>query len=99
MSAYRWYLTAAAVRQYMLLRGDRGSDESPDFYAAEADLAAACAAARLVADAGARGSPYQTWRVKWTLRGRRTRLELTVSTRPRPEGPLPQLIAVRDKGP
>ncbi len=53
--------------------------------------------ARLARDVGP-GQQSQLWRVKATVHGKRTRLELVVSIEPRPEGPLPQLIAVRNKG-
>lgn len=93
----RWYISAAAVRQYMVIQGRHGDGDSPAFYAAEKELAAAVAEARLARDIDGR-TRTQLWRVAWDVRGRRSRLELVVSLDHRPEGPLPALIAVRHKG-
>lgn len=93
----RWYLSAAAVRQYMVIQGRHGDPDGADFYTAEKELAAAAAEARLARDVDGR-TRTQIWRVPWSVRGRQSRLELVVSIDPRPEGPLPALIAVRHKG-
>jgi hypothetical protein len=91
------YISAAAVKQFMVIMGYQGSADGPVFDRAAIELEQACEQARLARDADEK-SRYQQWRVKWTVRGKRSRLELIVSTEPRPEGPLPQLIAVRNKG-
>lgn len=93
----QWYISAAAVKQFMSIMGYVGSTDDPVFDRAAIELEDACEQARLARDADDK-SPYQQWRVKWTVRGKRSRLELIVSTEKRPEGPLPQLIAVRNKG-
>lgn len=92
-----WYISAAAVKQYMAIQGYHGSDDGPVFDRAAAELDALCAESRLAKDVGP-GQDSQQWRVKATVRGKRTRLELIVSLSHRPEGELPQLIAVRNKG-
>lgn len=92
----RWYITIAAVHEYQALAGYPVENDGPSFDRAERELADLADRARLVATDEATGS--QTWRVNVTLRGHRMRLEFSVSTRPRPEGPLPQLVRVRDNG-
>lgn len=93
----RWYISAAAVRQWMAISGRGGADDGPEFDAAAKELDALSLEARLAKDVGP-NQHHQQWRVAATVRGRRSRLELIVSTQPRPEGPLPQLVAVRHKG-
>lgn len=93
----RWYISAAAVRQYQQIAGYAVESDGPSFDRAERELADLADQARLAKDIGP-GQRSQQWRVKATIRGRRTRLELVVSTEARPEGDLPQLIAVRNKG-
>lgn len=92
-----WYISAAAVKQYMAICGYEGSPDGPIFDAAAIELESLCEQAKLARDVGP-GQQSQLWRVKATVRGRRTRLELVVSVEQRAEGPLPQLIAVRNKG-
>ena len=93
----QWYISATAVRQYMAICGYQGSTDGPVFDAAAIELEDLCAQSRLAVDVGP-GQRCQLWRVKATVRGRRTRLELSVSLEHRQEGPLPQLINVRNKG-
>lgn len=93
----RWYIAAEAVRQYMTICGcvEYQNDDLFDRYAKELDVISQ--GAKLAKDI----SPtqrHQQWRVKTTVKGKRTRLELIVSTSKREEGSLPQLIAVRNKG-
>lgn len=92
----KWYIRIAAVRQYQQLMGYPIESDGPSFDRAERELADLADQARLAKDIG-RGQHSQ-WRVKSTVRGRRTRLELVASIEPRPEGPFSQLIAVRNKG-
>jgi hypothetical protein len=89
MSAYRWYLSATALREYAQAAGLPLDDGGPQWAAAERALAALCDSARLAQDEGHR----QIWRAPGP-----DRWELTVSTVPRPEGPLPQLVRVRRRG-
>jgi hypothetical protein len=93
----RWYISAAAVKQYMAICGYEGRPDGPVFDAAAIELENLCEQAKLARDVGP-GQQSQLWRVKATVRGKRTRLELVVSVEPRPEGLLPQLVAVRNKG-
>jgi hypothetical protein len=72
-------------------------DDGPVFDRAAIELEDLCEQAKLARDVGP-GQQSQLWRVKTTVHCRRTRLELIVSLEQRPEGPLPQLIAVRNKG-
>lgn len=92
-----WYISAAAVKQYMAIQGYEGSPDGPVFDAAAIELEKLCDESRLAKDIG-HGQQSQLWRAKATVRGKRTRLELVVSVEQRQEGPLPQLIAVRNKG-
>lgn len=92
-----WYITVAAVRQYMAIMDYGGGTDGPIFDRAAIELENLCEQAKLARDVGP-GQQSQLWRVKATVRGKRTRLELVVSTEQRAEGPLPQLIAVRNKG-
>jgi hypothetical protein len=92
-----WYISAAAVKQYMAIQGYAGSPDGPIFDRAAIELEDLCEQSKLARDVSDK-SPYQQWRVKATVRGKRTRLELVVSVEQRKEGPLPQLIAVRNKG-
>jgi len=93
----RWYISAAAVKQYMAIMGYAPDDDGPGFDRAAKELESLASEARLAKDVGP-GQHSQQWRVKTTVRGKRTRLELVVSLGERLEGELPQLIAVRNKG-
>lgn len=79
----RWYISAAAVRQYMALCGYPADDDGPGFDAAALELESLCEQAKLARDVGP-GQQSQLWRVKATVRGKRTRLELVVSLTERP---------------
>lgn len=92
-----WYISATAVKQYMAICGYEGSPDGPIFDRAAIELERLCDESRLAVDIGP-GQVSQLWRVKATVRSKRTRLELVVSVEHRKEGPLPQLIAVRNKG-
>lgn len=58
MTAYRWYITISAVRQYMALAGLRGplTDDNPDFVRAERELCEYAAVARAVGKSTASGA-------------------------------------------
>ena len=92
---WNWYLTIAAVRQYMALTGLRGDleDDNPDFVRAQNELGDLSLTARL-ADAEPTQSGAVRYRGKITLRGRRQRVECTVMPAGRDEGVLPQLLRV-----
>lgn len=94
----RWYITVEAVCQYMDIQGYRGDSDSLEFFRAESELAGLCEQAEFKKDWAHDGKPRQLWQVRADVRGKRQRIELTVSTEPRPEGDLPQLVRVRLKG-
>ena len=89
-----WYVSAAAVKQFMAICGLPAQEEGRVFDRAARQLERACESARKTSERG----PWQTWIAKATIRGRVERLELIVSTARRPEGPEPQLVEVRHKG-
>lgn len=94
----RWYITVEAVRQYMRIQGYVGSTDGPIFDRAAIELEDLCDQAELKKEWAHDGKPRQLWQVRAMVGDYRTRLELTVAMEPRPEGPLPQLVRVRDKG-
>jgi hypothetical protein len=93
----RWYITATAVQQWQQIAGYPLQTDGPSFDRAERELADLAEEARLAVDVGP-NQQCQLWRVKATVRGKRTRLEFSVSLSQRSEGDLPQLINVRNKG-
>lgn len=99
MQRWRWYLSIAAVRQYMEIAGLRGEleDNNPDFVRAQNELGAVSLTAT-PADAPPSDSGGIIYRPWVHIHGRRTRLELTVTPAGRSEGDLPQLVRVRVKG-
>ena len=102
MSTAPWYVTIAALREYMAMAGYRGEleDDNPDFRAAERELLDLISSDR-VRDTGRRSdSGAETWRtgrIRLARLPRSVILELTVMPGPRAEGPLPQLLRVRRK--
>ena len=93
----RWYISAAAIRDYQAIAGYTLASDGESFDRAEFELAELAEQARLARDISDT-QQTQLWRVKATIRDRRTRLEFAVNPFPRAEGDLPQLIAVRNKG-
>lgn len=92
----RWYVSAAAVREYAAICGyDIADGDGPGWDRAERELISATHSANYV---GEGSGTQQIYRVTCQCGPRRTRLEFTVSTDKRPEGELPQLVRVRDKG-
>lgn len=89
-----WYISAHAVRRYLALVRRPVVDDGPEFTRAERALAEM--AAQVVEDVRAgikRPREIRPGLLKY--RGPRPlRLGLMVSTEPRPEGPLPQLVDV-----
>lgn len=90
----QWYITVAAVREFQEILGLPEDNDGPGFDGAAKQLDEICRQAKLAKDEGHR----QIYRVKALIRGKVARLELTVATGQRPEGPLPQLVRVRRKG-
>ena len=97
---WNWYLTIAAVGQWMNMTGRRGEleDDNPDFVAAQNELGELSQTAKLaVAATEKQRSGAEIYRGKVTVGGRRLRVECTVMPPVRSEGPLPQLVRVRLK--
>lgn len=94
--AARWYISVSAIRAYMRIAGYPDQSDGEWFDRAERELFAFAEVARPVG--APRDGKWQTWRVKADIRGRRTRLDLIVSTETRKEGDLPQLVIVRSQG-
>lgn len=95
--AWKWYITIAAVREWMTLTGRHGDLEgdNPDFVAAQNELGDLSLTARLAVDASERQRNGATiYRGKVTVKGKRLRAECTVMPPLRSEGPLPQLVRV-----
>lgn len=89
----RWYLSAAAIRQYLEVMRRADDDGGPEWGRAEQELAALADSAHQVLQPD--GTPaltrggHQRWRT-----GRPLRLQMIVSTSERVEGDLPQLVSV-----
>lgn len=99
MSTWKWYMSAAAMRQFMSIAGYTDDDGGPQWGAAEQELGAICESARLTEQTSRSGATiWRTGRVHVGPSRRKVRLELTVSNADRHEGDLPQLIRVRDRG-
>lgn len=94
MSRWRWYLSAAAVREYCRIAGLPDDDGGPAWAQAEDELGEIAEAAREYRVESHR-TLYRTARRQVGDRQQRQRLELTVSTIERAEGDLPQLVRVR----
>jgi hypothetical protein len=92
---WQWYLTIAAVRQYMELAGLRGplELENPDFVRAQEALGELSLTAKLAPTASGKHGA-DVYRGKVTIHGKRRRIECTVIPTQREEGSLPQLVRV-----
>jgi len=102
---WKWYLTIAAVRQYMELAGLRGEleDDNPDYRAAMDDLGELSLTAQRVEGKETR-SGGEVWRGRITLYrrrhgkivlpGKKHRVECVVMPPIRSEGDLPQLVRI-----
>jgi len=92
---WRWYLTVAAVRQFMQLADLYGPLEmdNPDFVRAQEILGELSLTAKL-ARTPASTSGALTYRGKITIGGKRRRIECKVMPQGRAEGDLPQLVRV-----
>lgn len=98
-SNWRWYISIAAISEYMAITGCSGplEDSNPDFIRAEQELGAHSQTARLTPHVLRSGAvTYRSGKMKIRGRGGR-RLEFVVAEVPRAEGPLPQLVSVRSK--
>lgn len=92
---WNWYLTIAAVRQYMELTGRAGEleDSNPAFVAAQNELGELSLTAKPARTAETKSGAV-IYRGKVTIAGKRRRVECTVMPIPRQEGTLPQLLRV-----
>lgn len=88
-----WFITSAAVVDYLRLCGE-DPDDPKAFHAGATRLRELCAQARYLRDYA--GGTYESWRVNATIRGRKVRLNLAVCITRRAEGDAPQLVAVED---
>jgi hypothetical protein len=89
---HKWYYTAKAVRQWLRITGREDDDGGSNWGDAEQEL---CAMSHEAAVVDLAPSGAEVYRTKATVRGKRKRVEMTVVTEPRPEGPLPQLVSIR----
>lgn len=96
ITPYRWYLSAAAVKEYLALMG-LDDDGGPNWLRAERELGAHIESARQVA-LNEKSVIFRTGRVRVGDGTKSTRLEFYVRHCPRTEGDKAQLVAVRDKG-
>lgn len=96
---WRWYISAAAVRQWLAICRVTAGDDSPEWFAAERELGALSLRARLSEPASRRERGASLiYRGYSLVRDEVARVECTVVVTPRPEGKLPQLVRVRRKG-
>lgn len=99
MSDWRWYLTIAAVREWMTLTGRNGplENNNPAFLAAQSELGELSLTARLSEAATARRKFDRgdaVYRGSATVKGKRRRVECIVMPPQVFEGPLPALVRV-----
>jgi hypothetical protein len=100
MATWKWYITIAAVRQWMTLTGRAGDleDDNPGFIDAQNELGDLSLTATLALDASEKQrNGASIYRGKVTVKGKRVRAECTVMPPLRSEGPLPQLVRVTIK--
>lgn len=92
---WRWYISIAAIKQYMSLAGLSGEleDTNPHFVAAQNALGELSLTARPAQTAETKSGAV-IYRGKVTIHGKRRRVECTVMPVPRTEGSLPQLLRV-----
>lgn len=94
---WKWYLSIAAIRQWMDLTGRSGDLEAdnPDFNAAESELGDLSLTARLAVEASEKQrSGASIYRGSVKVNGKAVRAECTVMPPLRREGRLPQLVRV-----
>jgi hypothetical protein len=94
--SFRWYLSAAAIRQFMTLVQYPPEDEGPHWERARSELGHACGQASKESTHPETG--IQLWNSGPLLLGphaKPSNLQLFVSPESRKEGPLPQLVAVK----
>lgn len=96
---WKWYLSIAAIKQYMEIVGLNGpcEDSNPDFIGAERELGQLSITTQ-PANTPPTASGGIIYRPNVWIHGKKTRLELTVMPAGREEGSLPQLVRVRLKG-
>lgn len=85
---YRWFLTPTSVREFGVIVGES------DFERARERLGSLCETAKLATSEAHR----EIWRAGLIIRGKKTRIELTVALSDRAEGEKAQLVRVRNKG-
>ncbi len=93
----RWYVTVAAVQDFLRICGAAPVRDGPLFDGAAKELDAACESARLVRAAGESSRDAAIYRANVPIRGTGHLIDLYVAEALRPEGDLPQLVRVRLK--
>jgi hypothetical protein len=93
----RWYISVACVKEFQAIAGYPIQSDGPSFDRAEKELAALCDGAELKKAMGEGSDNAAIYQAKTEIRGRSHRIEMYVAETPRPEGPLAQLVRVRDK--
>jgi hypothetical protein len=98
---WKWYITVAAVGQWMRITGRRGEleDTNPDFVDAQNELGEFSLTAKLASTPPSRSGAL-TYRCYWagrTKHGKRRRVECQVMPAGRVDGDLPQLVRVKLK--
>lgn len=97
---WRWYISIAAVRDWMAITGRSGEleDNNPQFVAAQAELGQLSLTATLAEAASEKlRSGGLIYRGRVMVGGRSRRAECTVMPAARAEGSLPQLVRVTAK--
>lgn len=89
----RWFVTAAAVEDYMRICGEN-IDDPQAFHAAAIRLRSLLPQA--VYKRTYAGGRFESWRIKVEIGGKMRRLDLSISLAQRSEGHADQLVAVRD---
>jgi hypothetical protein len=92
-----WYITVAAVRQWMEICRIPPQDDGPLFDGAACTLDQLCQEARMVKAADETDTGAALYRATTRIRGRSAQIDLYVTEQPRPEGNHPQLVRVRLK--
>jgi hypothetical protein len=92
-----WYISAAAVKEFMQICGLPAQEEGPSFDRAAVELEKACDEARLVKAAGEANRNAAIYRTTAVIRGRKWQLDIYVAEQPRAEGDHSQVVRVRVK--
>lgn len=89
----RWFVTAAAVEDYMEICGEN-IDDAPAFHRAAGRLRNLCRLSKFKREYA--GGRFESWQVNDRYTGRKIRLNLSVSLSQRAEGHADQLVSVQN---